>query len=142
MTDTKNTPEREDLPEAVQQRLEKLLKKDPVKLNSSQKGFIKGRSAYLTKQEMSDFSVIFDTDTKKKPEKKAPEPKEAPEETETEEEETEDDKNTESDYSEMGRNELFAEVDSRNEGRSEALEISKGGTNDDIIERLEADDKA
>ena len=59
MTDTKNTPEREDLPEAVQQRLEKLLKKDPVKLNSSQKGFIKGRSAYLTKQEMSDFSVIL-----------------------------------------------------------------------------------
>ena len=53
-----------------------------------------------------------------------------------------DDEDTGTDYSDMNKNELKAEIDRRNADRDEDDHLSKSGNKDDLIARLEEDDAA
>lgn len=155
-----NQPEvldREDLPEPVQTRLENLLQKEPRTLNSSQRRYMKARRAYLTLEEREIYSDVINAQVQQNEEQtietadsaseqerdgeKLPDREES-EETASEKDEEEVEVSEGSDYEDWSRDQLFAEVDRRNEGRDKDDQISKGGTNEDVAERLHEDDEA
>lgn len=53
-----------------------------------------------------------------------------------------DDRLSPDDYADAGKKALQAEVDARNEGRSDEDKISRSGSKSDLVERLEEDDKS